>query len=179
MAALLHAVGMPAARQRDLRGGWRFTGHETLGARKAEEIMRRLKASNADTERITALVARQSQLPPPDAPAAGLRRWLLHVPPPMVRDLYRLRIALWRARPVPNGARDLVDRWRRIHAVLLTHPVLHTSGLAIDGQDLKALGLEPGPGFGQILRELLEHVIENPELNTRAQLLALVKDMQH
>ncbi|MGH7471814.1 MAG: CCA tRNA nucleotidyltransferase, partial [Longimicrobiales bacterium] len=119
MTALLHKVGMPLARQRDLRGGWRFTGHEVMGARKAEEIMRRLKASNADTEQVVALIARQSLLPPPDAPDAGLRRWLLYVPPALVRDLYRLRLALWRARPVPNGDRDLIARWRRIHAILL------------------------------------------------------------
>src|SRR5690606_2282232 len=52
MAALLHAVGMPAARTRDLRGGWRYTGHEAQGARIAEEIMRRLRSSNADTARV-------------------------------------------------------------------------------------------------------------------------------
>ena len=33
-----------------------------------------------------------------------------------------------------------------MHRILLEHPVLDTSGLAIDGRDLKALGLEPGPG---------------------------------
>jgi tRNA nucleotidyltransferase (CCA-adding enzyme) len=175
--ALLHKVGMPLARQRDLRGGWRFTGHEGMGARIAGEIMRRLKASNADTERVVALVARQSLLPPPDAPDAGLRRWLLHVPPALVRDLYRLRFALWRARPVPNGDRDLVARWQRIHAVLQTHPVLETTDLAINGSDLKRIGLEPGPRFGEILRALLDRVIERPELNTPEQLLALVKEI--
>src|SRR5690606_1132151 len=76
LAALLHAVGMPPARTRDLRGGWRYTGHEVLGARKAEDVMRRLKSSNADTERVTRLVRHQADLFPPDAPAAGVRRWL-------------------------------------------------------------------------------------------------------
>ena len=176
MAALLHGIGLPAARTRDLRGGVRFTGHETLGARKAEEVLRRLKASNAETERVTELVAKQSMLAPPDAPPAGLRRWLLHVPPTLVRDLFRLRFALWRARPVPNGDRELVARWRRVHDVLLAHPVIDTRDLAIDGQDLMKLGLSPGPQFGEILRALLERVIEKPELNTREQLLAIVQN---
>jgi hypothetical protein len=176
MAALLHAVGMPAARTRDLRGGWRYTGHESIGARKAEEIMRRLKSANVDTEWVVELVAKQSLLPPPDAPAAGLRRWLLTVPPRLVRDLYRLRIAFWRARPVEKGDRDLIERWRRIHAVLLTHPVIDTSGLAIGGQDLIELGLKPGPRLGEILRVLLDRVIEDPSLNSREQLLALARE---
>ncbi len=179
MTALLHKIGLPLARQRDLRGGWRYSGYESPSARQAEVIMRRLKASNADTARVVALIASQSLLPPPDAPPAGLRRWLLRVPPTLVRDLYRLRIALWRARPVKNGDRDLIERWRSIHKVLLSHPVLDTTGLAIDGQALKRLGLAPGPRFGEILRLLLDRVVEQPELNTEAQLLALVQEELH
>ena len=175
MAALLHKIGLPAARTRDLRGGWRFTGHEQIGARKAEELMRRLKTSNSDAERVVTLVARQSQLFPPDAPPSGIRRWLMHVEPTFVRDLFRLRIAMWRARPVAGGEQDITHRWRRAHAALLEHPVLDPGGLAIDGSDLKQLGLTPGPRFGEILRSLLERVIEQPALNTKEQLLGIVQ----
>jgi tRNA nucleotidyltransferase (CCA-adding enzyme) len=45
----------------------------------------------------------------------------------------------------------------------------------VDGQDLKRLGLAPGPQFGEILRALLDRVIEQPELNTRESLLAIVR----
>ena len=177
LAALLHAVGMPAAASRDLRGGWRFTGHEVYGARKAREMMERLKASNADTERVTALVARQSDLFPPDAPDAGVRRWLLHVPPALVPDLFRLRIALWRANPVTRGDSDLAGRWRHVHRVIASRPPLGTGDLAIDGDDLKGLGLPPGPRFGEILRELLDCVIDDPSLNDRTTLLRMAREM--
>jgi tRNA nucleotidyltransferase (CCA-adding enzyme) len=176
MTALLHKVGLPAARSQDLRGGERFTGHEPLGARKAEAIMRRLKASNAEVERLTELVEKQSMLPPPDAPPSGLRRWLLHVPPALINDLFRLRFAIWRAHPTSGGDRELAERWRKVHALLNSHPVIDTSGLAIDGRDLKGLGFEPGPRFGEILRALLDRVIEQPELNTREALLAIVRE---
>jgi hypothetical protein len=175
MAALLHKIGLPGARTRDLRGGFRFTGHEQLGARKAEEVMRRLKTSNSDLERVVSLVARQSDLFPPDAPPSGIRRWLLHVDQRLVRDLFRLRIAMWRARPIAGGEQDLTHRWRRAHTVMLEHPVLETNGLAIDGSDLKQLGLAPGPRFGEILRALLDRVIEQPALNTKEQLLGIVQ----
>ncbi|HSL71471.1 MAG TPA: CCA tRNA nucleotidyltransferase [Longimicrobiales bacterium] len=176
MTALLHLIGTPPARTRDLRGGWRFTGHEQIGARKAADVLHRLKASNSDTERVVTLVARQNDLFPPDAPNAGIRRWLLHVEPGLVNDFFRLRIARWRARPVAGGAQDLVHRWRRVHSVLLNHPVLSTAGLAINGADLKRLGLTPGPRFGEILRALLDRVIEQPELNTKENLLTIVQD---
>ena len=176
MAALLHMVGVPAARTSDLKGGFRYTGHERLGARKAEEIMRRLKASNADTERVVELVAKQSDLFPPDSPKSGIRRWLMHVKPALVHDLFRLRIAMWRANPIVGGDVDLTQRWRAAHQVLLDHPILETGQLCIDGRDLKELGFEPGPRFGEILRALLERVIEQPELNTKDTLLQMIRE---
>jgi tRNA nucleotidyltransferase (CCA-adding enzyme) len=176
-AALLHAVGMPAARARDLRGGWRYTGHEPVGARLAESVLRRLRASNADTELVASLVAKQSDLFPPDAPDSGVRRWLLHVPPHLVAPLFRLRFALWRAHPVPGGDRDLCERWRHVRRVLAARPALTTNELAIDGGDLKLLGLEPGPRFGEILRALLDRVIEDPSLNERERLRDLAREM--
>lgn len=174
VAALLHATGYPAARTKDLRGGWRYTGHEPWAGRKADAILRRLRTSNADRERVGALVARQSDLFPPDAPPAGVRRWLLRVPPDLVRDLFRLRIALWRARPTPIGERDLVERWRKAHAVLLEHPVITVGELAVGGNDLRRAGIEPGPEYGRILQALLARVIEDPALNTRDALVDLV-----
>lgn len=177
MAALLHAIGMPGARARDLRGGWRFVGHEVQGARLAEEVMRRLKASNADTDRVTRLVRHQNDLFPPDAPGAGVRRWLRDVGPDLVRDLFRLRFALWRADP-ERSARpdDLLDRWRAAHHTLLQHPVLDVRGLAIGGAELAELGVPRGPRYGEILRTLLELVIERPELNTREALVECVRE---
>ena len=63
----------------------------------------------------------------------------------------------------------------RARAVLRQRPPLEVKDLAIGGQDLKALGLKPGPRFGEILRELLERVTDDPELNTREALLELVR----
>jgi tRNA nucleotidyltransferase (CCA-adding enzyme) len=166
---------MPGARSRDLRGGWRYTGHEGLGARKAGDVMARLKASNADTECLTRLVGHQRDLFPPDAPDAGIRRWLRHVGVDLVRDLFRLRFALWRAAGAQGRPDDLLERWRMAHAVLRSRPVLAVTGLAIDGHDLQELGLKPGPRFGEILGELLERVTDEPALNDRATLLDLVR----
>jgi len=177
LAALLHTLGYPAARARDLRGGWRFTGHEPIAARKAAEVMRRLKSSNADTEAVVSLVGMQSDLFPPDSPDAGIRRWLAHVTPGRVNDLFRLRISIWRSNPVERGDRDLVERWRRAREVMRRRPVLTLDGLAVDGHDLRSLGIEAGPRMGRILRALLDRVIEEPQVNQRDALLTMARDM--
>lgn len=177
LGALLHAIGMPPARTRDLRGGWRYTGHEILGGRKAEDLMRRLKASNADTERVARLVRHQPDLFPPDSPDPVIRRWIRHVGPDLVNDLFRLRFALWRAaapsRDDPPD--DLLERWGKARKVFRAQPALHAGDLAIGGGELKAAGLEPGPRFGEILADLLERVTDDPELNQKEALLEIVR----
>jgi tRNA nucleotidyltransferase (CCA-adding enzyme) len=53
---------------------------------------------------------------------------------------------------------------------------LTRDALAIDGGDLRAIGLEPGPRMGMVLDRLLERVLEDPTVNTREQLLALARE---
>ncbi len=177
-AALLHASGMPAARTRDLRGGWRYTGHEQRGGRLAEDVLRRLRFSNAEVERVGRLVWHQSDLFPPDARSPIVRRWLRALGPDLLDDLWRLRFALWRAEHPAADAEapgDLLERWRTARAVQRQGAPLSVAELAINGGDLKALGLAPGPRFGELLRALLERVLEDPALNTRERLLELAR----
>jgi tRNA nucleotidyltransferase (CCA-adding enzyme) len=176
LAALLHAVGMPAARAPDLRGGWRHIGHEQAGARIGDALLSRLRFSNADRLRVVRLVRNQSALFPPDAPAAGIRRWLRDIGPDLVHDLFRLRLALTAgAAPGRRVPPDLRERRRLAGAVLATRPPLAVSELAIGGNDLKAMGVDPGPGLGQLLQRLLDEVLEDPGLNRREALMEIAR----
>jgi tRNA nucleotidyltransferase (CCA-adding enzyme) len=49
--------------------------------------------------------------------------------------------------------------------------------LAISGHDLLELGLRPGPIFGEILRALLDEVVEEPALNEREALLSRAREI--
>jgi tRNA nucleotidyltransferase (CCA-adding enzyme) len=53
---------------------------------------------------------------------------------------------------------------------------LTVGDLAVTGDDLIAVGLKKGPAVGKTLKKLLELVLEDPTLNTRAQLLARIKE---
>jgi tRNA nucleotidyltransferase (CCA-adding enzyme) len=46
--------------------------------------------------------------------------------------------------------------------------------LAVDGDDLIAGGVRPGPDVGEALRRLLAEVLEDPRRNTRDYLLSRV-----
>lgn len=144
----------------------------------AEELMRRLKASNADTERVRRLVTHQHGIFPPDADPRAVRHWLRAAGPDLVNDLFRLRIACWRGRRPGERppAETLTSRWEAVREELRTRPPLSVADLAIGGDDLKDLGLRPGPRYGEILRRLLARVLDDPELNTRERLVALVRE---
>ena len=55
MAALLHDVGKPETKTL-IKGDFTFYNHEYVGERMTRKIMRRLKYSNEDVDRVTNLV---------------------------------------------------------------------------------------------------------------------------
>jgi tRNA nucleotidyltransferase (CCA-adding enzyme) len=48
--------------------------------------------------------------------------------------------------------------------------------LEVTGSDLIALGMQPGRQIGEMLRELLELVLDDPALNQKEKLLAICKE---
>lgn len=147
-------------------------------APETEPILRGLKCSNAeigDTRDLTRGLG--VPLPEPEEPAS-VRRWVHAVGPDRATDVLNLR----RARAEADDDDD-PDRLARLEAVESAVQAVLERGepvaledLAIDGNDLKSLGLEPGPIYGRVLEECLQEVLEDPERNRRDRLLALVAD---
>ena len=48
--------------------------------------------------------------------------------------------------------------------------------MAVTGRDLISAGYKPGPELGEILKKMLDHVLEYPQDNDREKLLALLKE---
>lgn len=135
-----------------------------LAPRDAAQVLVRLKLSNAQVDE-TARRAGAPPLPTPEAPDAEVRRWLARVGPERLTPVARLEVAEgrgWRGR---EAAEQAVAAWRRARRILAGRPPLRTGDLALDGRDLIALGLRPGPRFGEILDALMELVLEDPERN--------------
>jgi tRNA nucleotidyltransferase (CCA-adding enzyme) len=127
-------------------------------------VLRRLKASNQEIGRATAM----AQGPPaPAGPGeADARRWLARVGG-AADDL----LAMHRLR---HGADpDWAETIRRVRE--RGDPVTRGQ-LAIGGTELQSLGVT-GPRIGEILAALLERVLEDPRVNTRDSLLAIARDL--
>jgi len=137
--------------------------------------MQRLKFSNAEIDRAVHLVAQHASFPAADAPAPELRRWLRRVGRAYVNDLFRLRIADLRARSETDPRlEDANALWRRVRGELGAETPLEIGDLAIGGAELRQLGLPPGPLYGEILRDLLEIVTDDPSLNQRERLMEML-----
>jgi len=149
--------------------------------RAIEGLMERLRFSNDHTKRVAAVAANLSPAPLSEEPAV-LRRWLSRVGAEHFVDIARAWLARARGHenrdgepPEREGAspNDVVCRIKALRTILHEGPPLTIADLALDGSDLKELGLPPGPQFGEILRYLLEEVLDRPELNNRADLEGL------
>jgi tRNA nucleotidyltransferase (CCA-adding enzyme) len=168
LAALLHDIGKAAAGD--------GAGHAAAGAARARELLRRLKCSNAEIDRVTHLVAQHAELPAASTPAAEVRRWIRRVGPEFLHDLLRLRAADARAREADRAECEALLALRgRVAQLQAERPPLAISDLAIGGAELRALGIPAGPLYGEILRDLLERVTDDPSLNRRDALLELVR----
>ena len=70
----------------------------------------------------------------------------------------------------PDVVARIRDLMKREHNPSKLFPIK-----ALDGTDLKELGIPAGPQLGEILRYLLEEVLDCPEVNNQADLKALAE----
>lgn len=147
------------------------------GAHAAQEVMRRLRFSNAEIRRAVHLYEHYLPLVHPADSAARMREWLAEVGTESARDLFRLHFADARAQGDGESTRGLAYTWRRVHEELTQGRPLRLKDLALDGDDLLELGLPRGPLVGLILEELLAQVLEAPELNDRDELLRRAREL--
>ena len=83
-----------------------------------------------------------------------------------------LRVADRLANASAQGIDDLLDVRRRLRAEIERGSPLGLKDLAVNGDDLRRIGIAPGPAMGRILNDLLQSVLDDPARNTREGLLA-------
>jgi tRNA nucleotidyltransferase (CCA-adding enzyme) len=175
VAGLLHDVGKPRSRAwSDKNDDYTFYEHERIGAEMTEPLLERLRFSNEERDRIVRLVRHHLVCYEPAWTDAAVRRWLQRVGPDILEDLYELNRAdvLAKGKDASADLERLEQLKAHVERVVAAGAALSTRDLAIGGADLMKLGLRPGPLFGEILRTLLDEVIEDPTKNEPGVLLA-------
>jgi tRNA nucleotidyltransferase/poly(A) polymerase len=125
--------------------------------------------------RLLELGAAKSIGAPNGAAAAELRRLIARVGRLMVPGLARVLWARGRADGGNAAARRAGITLYRAALRSAFHDPLTLADLAVDGDDLRALGIPEGRAMGETLLRLLDAVLEDPARNTRDALLALAR----
>ena len=171
LAALFHDVGKPDTLTIDEDTGDRhFYLHEDVGTDICQTIMKRMKYSNLLIDAVSKLV--KTHMRPLSAGPGGLRR-ILRDTDPYYLNWRNLKESDAKACKIESHLIDeqLKDFDERMNIIQNQNHTSPFSTLAIKGADLIDYGLKPSPKFGEILRALHEIIIENPELNTKDQIL--------
>jgi tRNA nucleotidyltransferase (CCA-adding enzyme) len=188
LAALFHDLGKPIVGWRGRDGrlhyyakpGFAAHGHDQVGAGLATEALLRLRYPNALRQRVVKIV-RRHMFQPGKGDARRARRFLRRNGDELAFDLIDHKHADLLGKrgsdgePPPLDELEALARFREVVEEERASPH-RLRDLAIDGNDLMALGFEPGPQLGRILNDLLDAVVEEPALNTRDRLLALAKE---
>ncbi|HSX21736.1 MAG TPA: HD domain-containing protein, partial [Gaiellaceae bacterium] len=183
LAAVFHDLGKPEVAWRGddgrlhyyAKAGHSQHSHEQVGAQLAGTALRRLRYPNALRDRVVRIV-RHHMFQVGKGDALRARRFLAKHGDELAFELVDHKHADFLAkrdgdRDPPLADIDKLLRFRKTLEDTLSSPH-RLADLAINGDDLIAAGLKPGPELGRILRTLLHDVVEEPECNTREELLA-------
>ena len=148
-----------------------------LGERDARRALTALRFSGSDINRVAAYAGAWQSVgramgealsDREHASPVETRRWVAATGRLNVAPFMRIASALWSARRDAGARMPPADRVRALYRGMLAAAArdpLELSDLAIDGDDLRAAGIPPGPVIGKILEALLEAVLEDPERN--------------
>jgi len=140
----------------------------SLLASDPPSLLTRLKCANRDIERGRAIRDWRERFPDPRHLPA-VRRWLSETGP-YADDL----LALLPALPAKGLAVPVSRLPDVVESIRAANDPLTLKDLAVHGEDLIAAGVRAGPDVGDMLRRLLDEVLEDPARNTREYLLTRV-----
>ena len=170
LACLLHDLGKPAA------DATPELDHASAGAAVADRVLRRLRYPTRVRQHVVRIVAAHGfrldgTLGPRDA-----RRFLADHGDELALDLIEHKAADLAVKRISPGELDQLARLRELIEQERSQPH-RLRDLAVDGDDLKAIGLHEGPELGRILRTLLDEVVDDPARNEPAWLLDRAREL--
>jgi len=166
-SVLLHDIAKPITATVDEAGRIRFNEHDRIGAAMTEAIMERLRFSRPEIDATVEMVRQHMVFKDvPKMRVAKLKRF-------MARPTFDEELELHRVDC--ESSHRILDNYEfllRKREEFANEPIIPPS--LVRGDDLIALGLKPGPKFGEILEAVETRQLEGA-LRDRDEALAWVK----
>jgi poly(A) polymerase len=166
-SVILHDVAKPVTAQIDETGRIRFNAHDRIGAEMTEKIMERLRFSRAEIDATVEMVRQHMVFKDvPNMRVAKLKRFMAR--PTFAEELELHRVDCASSHRMMDNYDFLLQKREEFANEPIIPPPL------VRGEDLIALGLTPGPKFGEILEAVETRQLEG-EFRTREEALDWVK----
>jgi poly(A) polymerase len=167
LSVLFHDVAKPVTATVDEAGRIRFNEHDRLGAEMTEAIMERLRFSRAEIDATVEMVRQHMVFKDvPKMRVAKLKRFMARPTFEEELELHRVDCAS------SHGMMDNYEFLLRKREEFANEPIIPPP--LVRGGDLIALGMKPGPKFGEILEAVETRQLEGM-LKDREQALEWVK----
>ncbi len=174
LTMLLHDIAKPLLKTTDEAGIDHFHGHPQKSMEMAKEILRRLKFDNNTVDRVSRLCACH------DVRIEPRKKCMRRALNKLGGDLFPAFFAVQRADVSAQSDYRRKEKLEWIAQneadykdIIDSKECFSLKDLAVNGKDLIEAGVKPGPKVGEILNEMLNCVLEDPETNEKSRLFEL------
>ncbi len=178
MALLLHDVGKPYCRAVDSNQIAHYFGHAGKSAEIADGVFRRLKYPNEFISRCIALIKHHEFNY--SGSKIQLKRLLNSIGENDLRLLFKMRFADIMAQSEylrEEKLKSLAQAKDDLDEIIAQNQCFSLKQLAVNGNDLKSIGIKEGREIGKMLKTLLELVIKEKLPNDKDKLMAKAKEI--
>jgi len=175
-AALFHDLGKVSTKTTDEKGVDHFKGHPSVSAKMAHVIFRRLKFDNDTETKVCRMVETHDWTI--GANPKNMRRYVNRIGESLFPDMFTFNRADvcgqsdYRQKEKYELLDCLFDSYKEI---VESAQCVSLKTLAVTGKDVIALGIPAGPKVGEVLKELLELVLDDPSKNEKEYLISQIK----
>lgn len=179
IAALLHDIAKPEVCTSDDKDIDHFMDYPKVGSEMARKILKRLRFDNDTIQKVSLLILYHDYSSTAGITPAVARKLIRKVQLdnfPMLLDIRRADVLAQSERERSEKLENVECLSRYYQEVLDRDLCVSLKDLAVSGNDLIKAGMKPGQELGKALEQMLEAVLEEPDMNEKTKLLTLVKE---
>lgn len=177
LTMLLHDCGKPKVSRFDENGVQHFRGHGAASADMAKNVMRRLKLNNDTIKKVCILIKYHDWHLVPDE--VNVRRLVSEIGPDMFEALVKVQYADVSSHSdyrKEEKLKRIVDEKNIYDKVMERGDCVSLKDLELSGDDIRTLGVSPGPRIGEILNKAFDEVLKDPAKNDHEYLVGFAKN---